>query len=66
MDRVRRSLGELREIAARRLTGQEGQGLVEYSLILLFVAVALVGALVTLGGSLSSQYASFVSMFPSA
>ena len=33
-----------------------GQGLVEYALIILFVAVALVAALTTLGGALASFY----------
>jgi len=34
----------------------DGQGLVEYALIILFVAVALVGALGVLAGSLDEAY----------
>jgi len=39
---------------------EEGQGLVEYALIILFVAVVLVGVLTTFGGSLTSLYQSIV------
>jgi Flp pilus assembly pilin Flp len=66
MEQVRQSLPGQRAIAARRLAGEEGQGLVEYSLVLLFVAVAIVGALVSFHGGLSSEYTSIVSIFPSA
>jgi pilus assembly protein Flp/PilA len=39
-----------------RLTAQEGQGLVEYGLILLLVAIAAVVALTALGGPLKSVF----------
>ena len=65
MDQVRRSLPGQREIAARRLSGEEGQGLVEYSLVLLFVAVAIVGALVSFQVGLYAQYTSIASVFAS-
>jgi Flp pilus assembly pilin Flp len=65
MDRVRRALSILRAVAGERFGRTEGQGLVEYSLILLFIAVGLVGALVGFGSSLSSEYAAIVSAFPS-
>jgi pilus assembly protein Flp/PilA len=35
---------------------EEGQGLVEYALIILLVSVALVGALTAFGGALSGLY----------
>ena len=41
-----------------------GQGLVEYALIILFVAVALVAALTTLGGALASFYQSAAGAIP--
>jgi pilus assembly protein Flp/PilA len=60
MVRVRRcdprSIGE-----AARPAGEEGQGLVEYALILLFVAVAIVGALGAFGGGLAGEYSSIAS-----
>ena len=40
----------------RKLHGEEGQGLVEYSLILLLVAVAAVAGLTAAGVSVSSVY----------
>ena len=36
--------------------GEEGQGLVEYALIIILVSVALVGALTLFGGDLSGVY----------
>jgi pilus assembly protein Flp/PilA len=39
-----------------RLREEEGQGLVEYALILVLVAVAAVAGLTLLGGSLSSLF----------
>ena len=36
--------------------GEEGQGLVEYALIIILVSVALVGALAMFGGDLSGIY----------
>ncbi|MCS7051683.1 MAG: hypothetical protein NZL87_08725 [Thermomicrobium sp.] len=46
--------------------GAAGQGLVEYALIILFVAVALVAALTALGGNLSSFYQTAAGMIPSS
>jgi pilus assembly protein Flp/PilA len=43
------------------LRGEEGQGLVEYALIILLVAVAVVGALTALGGALNGLYSQAVS-----
>ena len=39
---------------------EEGQGLVEYGLILAFVAIAAVGAMVLLGGAISASFSDFV------
>jgi Flp pilus assembly pilin Flp len=64
MDQVRRALPVLKD-AGWRLAGEEGQGLVEYCLVLLLVAVGLVGALSTFGSGLNVQYQSIVSAFPS-
>lgn len=41
-----------------------GQGLVEYALLLLFVAIALVGALGLLGGALADFYQSAANAIP--
>jgi pilus assembly protein Flp/PilA len=40
----------------RKLHGEEGQGLVEYSLILLMVAVVVVAGLTLFGGELNNMY----------
>jgi len=41
-----------------------GQGLVEYSLILLFVALAVIGALTLFGTTLSATYTAIRAVFP--
>jgi pilus assembly protein Flp/PilA len=45
----------MREIT-KRFRSDKGQGLVEYALIILLVAVALVTALTTFGGAVSGLY----------
>jgi Flp pilus assembly pilin Flp len=40
----------------RKLHGEEGQGLVEYSLIILMVAVVVVAGLTLFSGALNSVY----------
>jgi pilus assembly protein Flp/PilA len=45
----------------RWLRREEGQGLVEYALIILLVSVALVGALVTFSGAMNGLYSQAVS-----
>jgi Flp pilus assembly pilin Flp len=40
------------------LKDEQGQGLVEYTLILVFIAVVAIAALILLGGSLSSALSS--------
>jgi hypothetical protein len=47
-----------------RVTGQEGQGLVEYSLVLLLVAAALAGTLGAYGTVLIGQYTAIVALIP--
>ncbi len=42
----------------RFLKGEEGQGLVEYGLIIALVAVVLIGALTALNGGLSGTFES--------
>jgi Flp pilus assembly pilin Flp len=66
MGQVRSTLLSQRGIAAQWLSRTEGQGLVEYSLILMLVAVALVGALATFQGGLSARYADIASVVASA
>ena len=46
---------------SRGIRSEEGQGLVEYALIILLVAVALVGALTSFGGALSGIYQQAIS-----
>jgi len=48
-------------VISRGLRNEEGQGLVEYALIILLVAVVLVGALTSFGGALSGLYQQAVS-----
>ena len=43
--------------------GEEGQGLAEYALILIFVAVACVAALTTFGAAVSAHLSSARAMF---
>ena len=45
----------------RGLRREEGQGLVEYALIILLVSVALVGALAAFSGALSGLYQQAIS-----
>jgi pilus assembly protein Flp/PilA len=47
----------------RGLRREEGQGLVEYALIILLVAVVLVGALTEFSGTLSGLFEQAVSAF---
>jgi Flp pilus assembly pilin Flp len=42
----------------------KGQGLVEYSIILVLVAAAVVGTLTTFGGQVASIYTNIVNVFP--
>jgi pilus assembly protein Flp/PilA len=39
---------------------QEGQGLVEYALIILLIAIAVIGILITLGGGIEETFQSIV------
>lgn len=43
---------------------RQGQGLVEYALIIIFVAVVIVMALLVLGPSIGNLYSNVVSSFP--
>jgi pilus assembly protein Flp/PilA len=44
--------------------GTKGQGLVEYALILVFVAIVVVAALTLLGPTLGNTYSDIIDMFP--
>ena len=44
--------------------GMKGQGLVEYALILVFVAIVVVAALTIFGPTLGNTYSSIIGMFP--
>jgi Flp pilus assembly pilin Flp len=48
----------------KRLAGEEGQTLVEYALILVLIAIALVGSLTMFEGSLNGFYQTAANMFP--
>jgi Flp pilus assembly pilin Flp len=48
----------------KRLSGEDGQTLVEYALILLMIAIALVGSLTMFEGSLNGFYQTAANMFP--
>ena len=43
---------------------QNGQGLVEYALILLFIAVVVVGALAPVGSAIAAAFSLAVNAFP--
>jgi Flp pilus assembly pilin Flp len=47
-----------------RVTGQGGQGLVEYSLVLVLVAAALAGSVGTFGTQLIAKYDWVVTQIP--
>jgi pilus assembly protein Flp/PilA len=44
--------------------GMKGQGLVEYALILVFVAVVVVAVLTIFGPTIGNTYSSIIGMFP--
>jgi len=44
--------------------GAKGQGLVEYALILVFVAIAVVAVLTIFGPTLGNTYSTIIGMFP--
>ena len=46
------------------LQREEGQGLVEYALILVFIAIVVIAVLVLFGPALSEYYELIVNMFP--
>jgi Flp pilus assembly pilin Flp len=48
----------------RRTTGEEGQGLVEYSLILMLVSTAIVTALGLYGNELVTAYQGIIALIP--
>ena len=43
---------------------ETGQTLVEYALLLLFIAIAVVGAVTLLGGNLGEAYQRFIDAWP--
>jgi Flp pilus assembly pilin Flp len=50
--------------ALRELHEEDGQGLVEYALILVLVAAAVVAGLTVFGGALSSAFSMVASIWP--
>ena len=48
------------------LKREEGQGLAEYALIIVLVAIAVVGALTALGGQIDSVFSSIVTTLSGA
>jgi pilus assembly protein Flp/PilA len=46
------------------LNREEGQGLVEYALILLLIALVVIGALTLAGGTLTETYENINSLIP--
>ena len=49
-------LNFLKTCTGKKTTGEEGQGLVEYSLIILLIAIAVIGALTLFGVDLGGIY----------
>ncbi len=52
----------LQTCTGKKTTGEEGQGLVEYSLIILLIAIALVGVLKLFGVDLGDIYDDIVAV----
>ena len=50
----------LQTCTGKKTTGEEGQGLVEYSLIILLIALAVIGALEAVGVNLEGFYEDIV------
>jgi pilus assembly protein Flp/PilA len=46
------------------LPREEGQGLVEYALIILFIAIVVVAVLLIFGPAIGNLYSGIVGMFP--
>jgi pilus assembly protein Flp/PilA len=46
----------LRELAIRKTDGQEGQGMIEYALILVLIAVVVITILIVVGGKVSNVF----------
>lgn len=46
------------------ITNEEGQALVEYSLIILFIAIALIGVLSAFGAQITTTYTNIGDDFP--
>lgn len=44
---------------------EKGQGLVEYALIIIFIAVVVIGAIVILGPTIGNMYSNISILFPS-
>ena len=49
-------LGDLISMVRNFFAREEGQGLVEYALILVLIAIVVIGILTTLGGKVSSVF----------
>ena len=54
--RMKIFLNFLQTCTGKKLTGEEGQGLVEYSLIILLIALAVIGILSLLGVDVKELY----------
>ena len=55
---------EDREPSLRKVTGQDGQGMVEYGLVLLLVSIASFGLLGTFGVTLAAAIEQVANTFP--
>ena len=53
---MKRLLNFFKTCTGKKETGEEGQGLVEYSLIILLIAIAVIGALTLLGVDVKGLY----------
>jgi pilus assembly protein Flp/PilA len=51
-------IANLQSLLARMVRDEEGQGLAEYALILVFVAIVVIAALTLLGSNISSVLSS--------
>lgn len=51
-------------LARLGVSSEDGQGLVEYALIILLIAIAVVGTVVVFGEQLNATYERIVNAFP--
>ena len=57
-------LANLYQLMLARMSEEEGQGLVEYALIIALVSIVLIGALQLLAGGIGNVFSAITAQFP--